>query len=191
MAASPNCATVEKGTDLTGKRTLEENRKAPLKAVRNAATVLVVDDDQTVLELLSDYLEEKDYNIETAKSGEEALGRMSRKEIDIALVDIKLPGMDGLETIEKLAEIDHDLVTILMTGFPTIDSSVKAIRLGASDYILKPFRLDEVRRSVAMAIKERETRREMKNLKVRVCELEKGISDKKDSIRVNRKLGGG
>jgi len=176
---------------LTGKRTLEENRKAPLKAVRNAATVLLVDDDQTVLELLSDYLEEKDYNIETAKSGEEALGRMSRKEIDIALVDIKLPGMDGLETIEKLAEIDHDLVTILMTGFPTIDSSVKAIRLGASDYILKPFRLDEVRRSVAMAIKERETRREMKNLKVRVCELEKGISDKKDSIRVNRKLGGG
>lgn len=154
---------------------------------KSTATILLVDDDSLVLEFLSDYLKD-DYCIVTASSGEEAISRMGSHEADIALVDIKMPGMDGLETIEKLNAIDQDLVTIIMTGFPTVDSSVRAIKLGASDYILKPFKLNEVSRSISMAVAERELRREMKHLKERVSMLERGIASRRDNIKVNKKL---
>ena len=153
-----------------------------------AYTVLVVDDDPLVLELLQEYLKDGDYNVITAGSGEEAISKISSARIDIALIDFKMPGMDGLETIEKMFQSDPETVTILMTGFPTIDSSIQAIRLGASNYILKPFKLDEVNVALTRAGMEYQLRQEMRNLKKRVVELEKGIIEKKDNIKINQKL---
>ncbi len=160
------------------------------KAQRNeTGTILVVDDDPFVVDLLQDYLGGSGYDIITAGSGEEALLKLGSVRVDMALIDLKMPGMDGLETVERVSEIDPGIVTILMTGYPTLDSSVKAMRLGASDYILKPFKLEEVGLSVKKATKERELRMEVKNLRTRVVELEKSIADRKDSIKINKKLG--
>jgi DNA-binding NtrC family response regulator len=161
---------------------------APRTPSRPAHTLLIVDDDALVLDLLSELLRDNDYRLITAGSGEEALTKINASPIDIAIVDCKMPGMNGLETIERITEISPEVVSILMTAFPTIDSSIKAIKLGASDYLLKPFKLDEVELAIERAIKERELRREMKNLRTRVSELEKGISDKKENIKVNDKV---
>lgn len=155
---------------------------------KTAFTVLVVDDDQLVLELLQEYLRDEEFQVITAGSGEDGISKVKSVRVDIALIDYKMPGMDGLETIEKITHTDPDTVTILMTGFPTIESSVKAMKLGASNYILKPFKLEEVKMAVTKAQQEHLLRQEMKNLRKRVAEFEKGITEKKESIKFNQKL---
>jgi len=157
--------------------------------VESSIRVLVIDDDEFVLELLDEFLTDSGYNVSTADSGEAALEQIKSASPDVALVDFKLPGIDGLETIRRISKISPDTVTIIMTGFPTLDSSIMAIRLGASDYILKPFKLDEVSLSLQKAVKEREMKSEMNRLQKRVSELETSISEKKDSIKINRKMG--
>jgi DNA-binding response OmpR family regulator len=158
------------------------------QARKTAFTVLVVDDDHLVQELLQEYLRDEDFQVITAGSGEEGVSKIKSVRVDIALVDYKMPGMDGLETIEQITHTDPDTVTILMTGFPTIDSSIKAMKLGASNYILKPFKLEEVKMAVTKAQQEHQLREEMKNLRKRVSEFEKGITEKKESIKFNQKL---
>jgi YesN/AraC family two-component response regulator len=161
----------------------------PAEQSRRAAfTVLVIDDDHMVLELLQEYLKDEEYQVITAGSGEEGVSKIRSVRVDIALIDYKMPGMDGLETIEKITHSDPDTVTILMTGFPTIDSSIKAMKLGASNYILKPFKLEEVKMAVTKARQEHQLRQEMKSLRKRVAEFEKGITEKKESIKFNQKL---
>jgi DNA-binding NtrC family response regulator len=156
--------------------------------IKEAYSVMVVDDDPLVVDFLLEYLKRGDFRVASATCGGEAISALQRASFDIVLVDLKMEGMDGLEAIEKITEIDPDIVTVLMTGFPTLDSSIRAIRLGASDYILKPFKLDEVDLALNKAIHEREVRKEMKNLRSRIMELEKGISGKKEQIKINKKV---
>lgn len=153
-----------------------------------AATILIVDDDPLVLDLLVEFLGYDNFGLVTAGSGEEALAKLKTVQVDIALVDFKMPGMDGIETIERIAEIDPDIIAIIITAFPTIDSSIKAIKLGASDYLLKPFKLDEVKMALDRAIEAREVRLEVNNLRKKISELEKGLSGKKENIKLNQKL---
>ena len=166
----------------------QPSQAVPQAVKKLFATILVVDDDPMLVDLLCEYLKGNEYEVLTAHSGEDAISKIKLAQCDIALVDLQMPGMDGLETIEKMTEIDPEAVTILMTGFPTLDSSVQAIRLGASDYIMKPFKLEEVNFAVARAVKEHELRREVKNLKKRITDLEKGITDKKGNIKFNQKV---
>ncbi|HBZ00375.1 MAG TPA: hypothetical protein DEO84_03540 [candidate division Zixibacteria bacterium] len=168
----------------------DDHAIAPRAAKKtDSITIMVVDDDALVVEFLEEYLKRSNYRVNTALSGEDAISSLGQSSCDIMLVDFKMPGLDGLQTIEKITEIDSDIVTILMTGFPTIDSSVKAIRLGASDYILKPFKLDDIDLAVKKAVHEREVRQDMKNLRARVSELEQGISENKNQITLNHKVG--
>ncbi|OGC89451.1 MAG: hypothetical protein A2W25_16510 [candidate division Zixibacteria bacterium RBG_16_53_22] len=141
-----------------------------------------------VLDLLSELLGHSEFAIATASSGEEALAKMRAIPIDVALVDFKMPGIDGLETIERISVVDPEIVTVIMTGFPTLDSSIRAIKLGASDYLLKPFRLEEVNLAVGRAIKERELRREMRSLRRRAAVLDKSTEGNKDNIKINQKV---
>lgn len=156
--------------------------------MRKSTRVMVVDDDRYVLDLLSEFLSDKGYHVSTAVTGEMAVELMESTPVDIALVDFRLPGIDGLETIRRIGRISAQTVTIVMTGFPTLDSSIAALRLGASDYIIKPFKMDEVSLSLKKAEDKQRIRREMIQLQQRVSELEKNINGKKDSIRVHRNL---
>ncbi|UCC80878.1 MAG: response regulator [Candidatus Zixiibacteriota bacterium] len=136
--------------------------------------VLIVDDDESLADLLRQFLEELRFNVEIASSGEEAISLINDVGgIDIALVDFRLPGMDGLETIKGISEFSPDTVTMIITGLPTLDSSIRAMRLGASDYILKPFKLDDIAVAIKRAMKKREIKTEIKNLKTKVEALEK------------------
>ncbi len=153
-------------------------------------SLMVVDDDDLVLDFLNEYFKRENYKVQTAGSGEDAISLLVKSPCDIVLVDLKMRGMDGLETIEKITQINPDIVTILMTGFPTLDSSVRAIRMGASDYILKPFKLDEIDLAIKKAIHEREVRREVNNLRSRVTALEHDITVKKERITLNALVSG-
>ncbi len=108
-------------------------------------TVLVVDDDRTGRETLAEAVSEMDYDVASAAGGPEALDILRQREIDIVLTDLKMPGMDGLEVLERAKEIRPDVFVILVTAYATIDTAVAAMKAGAYDYIMKPIDLRQLR----------------------------------------------
>ncbi len=106
--------------------------------------ILIVDDETAIRESLKDWLLEDGYTIDLASCGEDAVAMAEKKNWDIILLDLKMPGMDGLETMEKLKEARPETEILMMTAFATIDTAVKAIKQGAFDYLVKPFDPDEV-----------------------------------------------
>ncbi len=106
--------------------------------------VLVVDDDDTLLQLLTETVQTMGCSATAAHSGLDALNIISERKFDIVVTDLKMPGMDGLSLLEEIKKIDKDVVVIMVTGYATLETAVKAIEKGAYDYIAKPFRLDEL-----------------------------------------------
>ena len=108
------------------------------------ARILIIDDERPIRRILSVLLAERGHEVEEAESGEEAIERQPRFRPHVALVDLSLPGIDGLETLRRLLERDGRLDGIMMTAFGTIKSAVEAMRIGAFDYLAKPFDNDEL-----------------------------------------------
>lgn len=106
--------------------------------------VLITDDDGDLRELLTEAVSNWGYAVSVAKDGDEALRRLRMDRYDIVITDLMMPGMDGLTLLGKIKELDREILVIIITGYATIETAVKAIELGAYDYIAKPFRLDEL-----------------------------------------------
>ena len=113
--------------------------------------LLVVDDELFVRELLEEYFSKLDYLVDTTDCAESALELLEERDYQAALFDLKLPGMDGVELLQRVRSMGSSLPVVLMTGYPTVDSAVGALRGQASDYVLKPFRLQELAGTVAAA----------------------------------------
>jgi two-component system response regulator AtoC len=106
--------------------------------------VLIVDDEEVVRAGISRVLAQQGLSIHTAADGSEALAIMAQQPIDIVLLDIKMPGMDGMEVLKHLRTTYPETVIIMITGHPTIQSAVECTKLGALDYLVKPFRVDDL-----------------------------------------------
>jgi len=100
--------------------------------------ILLVDDDVQILESLKMILESEGYTVETAQTGEEAITKNKAKAFDVALVDMKLPGMQGTELLAALHKESPRMVKIMMTGFPSLETAVASLTLGADSYVMKP-----------------------------------------------------
>src|SRR6476661_1240550 len=105
--------------------------------------VLIVDDESAIRESLQGILEEEGYKTSAAASGEACLELLKKKSFDIILLDIWLPGMDGLETLEKVRELENAPEVIIISGHGTIETAVRATKLGAFDFLEKPLSLDK------------------------------------------------
>jgi DNA-binding NtrC family response regulator len=103
------------------------------------ARILVVDDERGMCEFLRFLLQEEGYEVDIAHSGDQALEKVKESKFQLILADIKMPGLDGLEMLRKLREADEDTVVIVMTGYSSLDTAIKAIKYDASDYLTKPF----------------------------------------------------
>ncbi len=106
--------------------------------------ILITDDDVDLRELLTEAVRNWGYSVSVAKDGDEALRKLRMDRFDIVITDLMMPGMDGLALLKKIKELDRDILVIIITGYATIETAVKAIETGAYDYIAKPFRLDEL-----------------------------------------------
>jgi two-component system NtrC family response regulator len=106
--------------------------------------ILIIDDEQPQREILSGYLKKKGYKIYSAQSGKEGLAILTRNPIDIILSDYKMPEMTGIEVLNEAKKINPEVSFIILTAFGTIENAVKAMKLGAYDYISKPVDLDEL-----------------------------------------------
>lgn len=134
--------------------------------------ILVVDDEVFVRDLLQEFLGKQGYDVSLAESGEAAVQHSTDNDVDVALVDLKMPGIDGLETLKRLRDIDPNTPVIIMTGYPTIETSIKALRLGAYDYVIKPFKLNELKAAVEKALKERKLKVEIDSLRNKIKSIE-------------------
>ena len=106
--------------------------------------IIVVDDELSIRESLKGWLQQDGYQVETAAGGPEALAKNAENRFDIMLIDVKMPEMDGLTLLKKIKEIDSDIAIVMMTAHGAIRDAVEAIKLGAYDYLLKPFELEEL-----------------------------------------------
>ena len=124
------------------------------------ATILIVDDEESILDTLSSILEDEGHDVITASSGESAISKFIENPPDIILLDVWMPGIDGIETLKSIREKNRDVCVIMISGHSNIDTAVQAIRLGAYDFLEKPLSLDKVliliRRALEMQMLEKE-----------------------------------
>jgi len=120
-------------------------------------SILVVDDDAGIRKMLSNILEMEGYLVETAENGKEAIEASKKWFFNVALIDIRLPDMEGTELLDKLKETEPKTVKIIVTGFPSSKNAVEAVNRGADGYILKPFDVGEL---LAMIRKQLKKQRE-------------------------------
>jgi DNA-binding response OmpR family regulator len=134
--------------------------------------ILLIDDDESICETLTSVLEEHGYKVDSALTGGNAVKKSRSRYYDVALIDIRLPDMDGTTLIEKLEEGNPGIVKIMITGYPTLENAVESLNRGADGYIIKPFKIDELLETVRKHI---ERRREAQSLtEEKVTEYIKG-----------------
>ena len=127
-------------------------------------TILVVDDQKNYLIVLEELLRGEGFEVVTKRSAAEAIEVCRRADVDLLLTDMRMAGMDGIQLLSEVLRIDPDLPVILMTAFATVEKAVEAMKKGAYDYILKPFRNEELLAAIRQAVQVRELRHEHRQL---------------------------
>ena len=140
------------------------------QAAAPLARLLIVDDEGAQLRALCDTLKLEGFALKGFASPREALSKLQPDDFDLLLTDLMMPGMDGIELLQAAQRVDRDLAAIVMTGHGTIDTAVKAMQAGALDYILKPFRLNQMMPVITRALETRRLRRVNRELEQRVLE---------------------
>ena len=142
--------------------------------------VLVVDDEDTVRSLLQRTLEGAGYDVATAANGQEALDKVSGIEFDAALLDMKMPGMSGIEVLQQLTAHQPHTCVLMVTAVNDAETAIEAMKLGAYDYITKPFNWDDVLLKVRRAIEKRELLLENERHRL---ELEKRVGEQAQQLQ--------
>jgi DNA-binding NtrC family response regulator len=117
--------------------------------------ILVVDDEEIMRSSLSDWLKEDGYYVQAVEDGYKAIEKVKEEEWDLAVVDLKMPKIDGLEVLEKIRKMKPEVPVIIVTAYATIDTAVMAIKAGAADYIVKPFNPEEISVVIAKLVEHR------------------------------------
>ena len=135
------------------------------------ANILIVDDEFSVRDSLQNWFCKDGYAVTAADSAVEALKVMQRQRFDVALLDIKMPGMDGMELQERIHQIDPQVAVIMITAFASVDTAVRALKQGAFDYVTKPIDPDELSHLVLRTLEQRRLREENLQLRGTIDEL--------------------
>jgi DNA-binding response OmpR family regulator len=121
-------------------------------ASSDAPHILVVDDERVIREILAEFLTLEGYAVRTVEDGEKALTELRLRPYDLVITDLKMPRISGLQLLEKIGQENIQVLTILMTGFGTVETAIEAMKRGAYDYLLKPFKVEEVIQTVQRAL---------------------------------------
>ena len=117
-------------------------------------SILVVDDELLIRDLLYDFFLEQGWDISIAENGQKAIEILNQKKIDLVLTDLKMPEMDGLTLTEHVRDEYPEIPVVIMTGYPSVDSAVTALRQKVADYIIKPFNIHQLYKTVEQNIKD-------------------------------------
>src|SRR2546427_8708757 len=122
-----------------------------------AESLLIVEDDPHVLLSYQEILKPSGYEVVTADSGEAAERILRTSSIDVVITDLKMPKMGGLEVLRIAKQVDPEIIVILITAYPTVDTAVEAMKVGACDYLIKPFSVEQLQAVVKDALEQRGT----------------------------------
>jgi DNA-binding NtrC family response regulator len=137
--------------------------------------VLVVDDEENVRVTTAAILEQEGYLVETASDGREALEKVARSKFELVLTDLRMEDMDGSTLLNELHTKYPEIVTVVLTGYASIESSIDALRLGVYDYLVKPCVVDDLKRTVRRALEHQDQRMRITELSSPVVEIWDGI----------------
>src|SRR3954468_21494562 len=138
--------------------------------MKTNSSILVVDDEEIMREILETLLKAEGYSVRLASSGEEGLDMAKNIPFDAAIVDVMMPGMDGMQTLEALKKQDEELAVIMVTAFASVENAITAMKRGAFDYITKPFKNDEVLGVLRNALERRRLVDETRSLRQNIQE---------------------
>ena len=159
--------------------------------MKNKPSILIVEDDSNIRETLSTILQQKGYNTDTARNGKEAIQKSKAKFFNLALLDIKLPDIEGTKLLTTMHETLPKMVKIMITGYPSLENSVEALNHGADAYIIKPF---EPQKLLALIEEKLEKQREAEKMteekvtewiKTRARKLEDDIFNKTAPVHLS------
>lgn len=148
--------------------------------------ILVVDDDENIRKVEVAILEDQSYTVESVGTAKEAIEKSKRKFYNVALIDIRLPDMEGIELLTKFRETTPKIRKIIVTGYPTLQNAVDAVNKGADAYIVKPFDVEKVLKTIQQQLSKQEEERrysqdkvaEFIEARVRELDLEKEVPQK-------------
>jgi DNA-binding NtrC family response regulator len=154
--------------------------------MNKSARILVVDDDENIRKVEVAILEDEGYTVESVGTAKEAIEKSKRKVYNVALIDIRLPDMEGIELLTKFRETTPKMRKIIVTGYPTLQNAVDAVNKGADGYIVKPFDVEKVLKTIEKQLhKQQEEKRysqdkvtEFIEARVRELDLEKEVPQK-------------
>ena len=133
--------------------------------MKSAGRILVVDDEESARNTLSDCFTAVGYEVVAASDGEDALRKFLPGKFDCVISDISMPAIDGLDLLKRIRLLDADVFSLIITGFPGIDSAISAMKEGAYDYLTKPFHKEDIQLKVERALNVRKTEMALKKVK--------------------------
>jgi DNA-binding NtrC family response regulator len=144
------------------------------------ARILIIDDDENIRKALAAILEEEGYMVDTAETAKQAIEKTDKNIYNLALIDMRLPDMEGIELLTKMKDTTPKMRKVIVTGYPTLHNAIEAVNRGADAYILKPFDVEKVLATIKEQLKKQEEEKRFSQEKVaefieaRVRELEAG-----------------
>jgi len=133
---------------------------------KNKPSILIVEDDENILESISTILQQKGYNTNTAKTGKEAIKKSKDRFFNLALLDIKLPDMEGTKLLTRMHGNLPKMMKIMITGYPSLENAVEAVNLGADAYIIKPVKPEKLLALIEEKLEEQRQAEKMTEEKV-------------------------
>jgi len=129
------------------------------------ARLLVVDDEESMCKFMQIFLSKEGYDVTATADPTDAVAKIEKEDYDLLIADLMMPEMSGLELLARAKGIDPGLNVIVMTAFASVDSAIEALKKGASDYVTKPFKVDEIKIAIEKALEQKKIVRENASLK--------------------------
>lgn len=151
------------------------------------ARILIVDDDENIRKVLTTILEDEGYTVESVDTAKKAIMRTRKKFYNLALIDIRLPDMEGIELLTKMKDATPKMQKIIITGYPTLQNAIEAVNRGADSYIVKPFDMEKVLQTIKEELRKQQEEKkysqekvaEFIETRVRELKIEKEITHKR------------
>lgn len=132
----------------------------------DAARILIIDDDENIRKVLETILEDEGYIVETAETAKKGIEKSEKAFYNLALIDVRLPDMEGIELLLKLRSTKPKMRKIIVTGYPTLQNAVAAVNKGADAYVMKPFEVDKILETIREQLKKQEEEKRFSEEKV-------------------------
>jgi DNA-binding NtrC family response regulator len=132
--------------------------------------LLLVDDEESFVDILAERLRNRDFDVTTALNGEDALQKINEYDVDVAIIDVMMPGLSGIETLREIKRLKPLVEALMLTGHATVETAIEGMKLGAYDYLMKPCDMDQLLAKIGEA-KDKKNKHEEKIREAKIKEL--------------------